>query len=120
MSGWSNLTTALPSDNTAASFIPFATDSMLLSGLQLGALAGAVYYLASKAVGNGKKKSGYPYPPGPKPSAIPFLGNIPDMPSEQGAFPYSLSRHIARCVFPPLSFSSSFIFCGVSRLLINQ
>ncbi|KAL1742804.1 cytochrome P450 [Schizophyllum fasciatum] len=34
-----------------------------------------------------RKKSrnamGLPYPPGPKPSAIPFLGNLPDMPTSE-------------------------------------
>lgn len=30
---------------------------------------------------------GLPYPPGPEPSPIPFLGNLPDMPSSEGAIP---------------------------------
>lgn len=37
--------------------------------------------LATKRTRNPHK---LPYPPGPKPSAIPFVGNIPDMPTKDG------------------------------------
>lgn len=33
---------------------------------------------------------GLPYPPGPKPSWVPLVGNIPDMPTSEGSFKSAL------------------------------
>jgi len=47
----------------------------------LGIVAITLYRKAT----NTRNPASLPYPPGPKPSWIPFIGNIADMPSSQGA-----------------------------------
>ncbi|KAJ7939826.1 hypothetical protein B0H13DRAFT_1850589 [Mycena leptocephala] len=53
--------------------------------LLLEVLLGFVVALCVRATFNrSKNQLNLPLPPGPKPSAIPFVGNIADMPSSQG------------------------------------
>lgn len=59
-------------------------NSIAALSLRLAAAAFAGCLAVSFARKRSTKPKGLPLPPGPKPSIIPFVGNIPDMPSSQG------------------------------------
>lgn len=63
------------------SFLPRASTGIL--ALDVVVLL-AAFVLAATIYRKRANPTGLPYPPGPKPSKIPFVGNIPDMPSSDG------------------------------------
>lgn len=66
-------------------FIFVADASMLLA---LIAVTTKLYYRRSRNPLN------LPLPPGPKQSIIPFVGNIPDMPTKDGVYSFQLPTAI--------------------------
>lgn len=61
-----------------------SNETLPMLSLQLAAAAFAGFLAINVARKHSAKPKGLPFPPGPKPSVIPFVGNIPDMPSFQG------------------------------------
>jgi hypothetical protein len=65
----------------AASLVPQNRSILVLDALALVAATSLGVSLYRK---RSRNPAGLPHPPGPKPSVIPFIGNIPDMPSSEG------------------------------------
>lgn len=63
---------------------PWIPASRTLQVLDAAALLSALYVAITIYRRRSRNPMGLPYPPGPKPSMLPLIGNIPDMPEEKG------------------------------------